>query len=47
MAASGVHDLTVATYNVHSSVGRDRRCSPDRILRVLAELKPTSSPFRK
>jgi endonuclease/exonuclease/phosphatase family metal-dependent hydrolase len=34
----GISTLTVATYNVHSSVGRDRRCSPDRILRVLKEV---------
>ena len=34
----GIHTLTVATYNVHSSVGRDRACNPDRILRVLKEL---------
>lgn len=33
-----IHNLTVATYNVHSSVGRDRSCDPDRILRVLAEV---------
>jgi endonuclease/exonuclease/phosphatase family metal-dependent hydrolase len=33
-------NLTVATYNVHSSVGRDRKCDPDRILAVLAEINP-------
>ncbi len=35
-----IHNLTVATYNVHSSVGRDRRCDPDRILAVLGEIGP-------
>jgi endonuclease/exonuclease/phosphatase family metal-dependent hydrolase len=37
-ALHGINSLTVATYNVHSSVGRDRACSPDRILRVLKEV---------
>jgi endonuclease/exonuclease/phosphatase family metal-dependent hydrolase len=35
-----IHNLTVATYNVHSSVGRDRACDPDRILAVLDEIQP-------
>ncbi len=34
----GTRTLTVATYNVHSSVGRDRACNPGRILRVLKEV---------
>jgi endonuclease/exonuclease/phosphatase family metal-dependent hydrolase len=34
----GTGTLTVATYNVHSSVGRDRACKPDRIVRVLKEI---------
>jgi endonuclease/exonuclease/phosphatase family metal-dependent hydrolase len=37
-ALHGMKTLTVATYNVHSSVGRDRACNPDRIFRVLKEL---------
>lgn len=40
MDLHSIHNLTVATYNVHSSVGRDRKCDPDRILAVLAEIKP-------
>jgi endonuclease/exonuclease/phosphatase family metal-dependent hydrolase len=43
----GVHELTVATYNVHSSVGRDRACDPDRILRVIAELNPEIIAFQE
>jgi endonuclease/exonuclease/phosphatase family metal-dependent hydrolase len=37
---TSIHNLTVATYNVHSSVGRDRACNPNRILAVLAEIDP-------
>lgn len=40
MDLQSIHNLTVATYNVHSSVGRDRKCDPDRILAVLAEINP-------
>jgi endonuclease/exonuclease/phosphatase family metal-dependent hydrolase len=42
-----IHTLTVATYNVHSSVGRDRNCNPDRILRVVAELNPDIIAFQE
>lgn len=38
MALDVIHTLTVATYNVHSSVGRDRFCDPDRILAVMEEI---------
>jgi endonuclease/exonuclease/phosphatase family metal-dependent hydrolase len=31
-------NLTVATYNIHSCIGRDRRFDPERIVRVLKEL---------
>lgn len=40
MELTSIHNLTVATYNVHSSIGRDRTCAPDRILGVLAEIGP-------
>ena len=30
--------LTIGSYNVHRCVGSDRRCSPDRIAQVIAEL---------
>ena len=30
--------LTIASYNLHSCVGLDRRCSPARISQVLREL---------
>lgn len=30
--------LKLASYNVHSAVGRDRRCDPERILAVLREI---------
>ena len=43
----GVHTLTVATYNVHSSIGRDRACNPDRILRVVAEFNPDIIAFQE
>jgi endonuclease/exonuclease/phosphatase family metal-dependent hydrolase len=43
----GVHTLTVATYNVHSSIGRDRACEPDRILRVVAEFAPDIIAFQE
>jgi endonuclease/exonuclease/phosphatase family metal-dependent hydrolase len=43
----GVHGLTVATYNVHSSIGRDRLCDPDRILRVVAEISPDIIAFQE
>lgn len=36
--ASRAVQLTVASYNVHRCVGADRRCSPERIARVIAEL---------
>lgn len=42
-----VHTLTVATYNVHSSIGRDRACDPDRILRVVAEFDPDIIAFQE
>jgi endonuclease/exonuclease/phosphatase family metal-dependent hydrolase len=43
----GIQTLTVATYNVHSSVGRDRKCAPDRILRVVTELDPDIIAFQE
>lgn len=43
----GVHTLTVATYNVHSSIGRDRCCDPDRVLRVVAEFDPDIIAFQE
>jgi len=30
--------LTVASYNIHKAIGTDRRCDPERILAVLAEI---------
>ena len=30
--------LTVASYNVHRCIGRDGRCDPQRIARVIEEL---------
>src|SRR5690606_30896006 len=33
-----VHRITVGSYNIHSCIGLDRRCSPQRIGDVLAEL---------
>jgi endonuclease/exonuclease/phosphatase family metal-dependent hydrolase len=30
--------VKIASYNVHRGIGRDRRCSPERILRVLEEI---------
>jgi endonuclease/exonuclease/phosphatase family metal-dependent hydrolase len=42
-----VHTLTVATYNVHSSIGRDRACDPDRIVRVVAEFDPDIIAFQE
>ncbi|WP_332459773.1 endonuclease/exonuclease/phosphatase family protein [Croceicoccus marinus] len=30
--------LKIASYNIHKGVGLDRKCDPDRILSVLAEL---------
>lgn len=30
--------VTVATYNIHSCVGLDRRCDPDRIVAVIREI---------
>jgi endonuclease/exonuclease/phosphatase family metal-dependent hydrolase len=47
MGVHGVQDLTIATYNVHSSIGRDRACDPDRILRVVAELNPDIIAFQE
>ena len=38
----GMKTLTVATYNVHSSVGRDRACNPDRIFRANHEIPVTA-----
>jgi endonuclease/exonuclease/phosphatase family metal-dependent hydrolase len=32
------HALRVATYNIHSAVGRDGRCDPGRVARVIREL---------
>jgi endonuclease/exonuclease/phosphatase family metal-dependent hydrolase len=32
--------LRIASYNVHRCVGRDGRCSPDRIARVIDEVSP-------
>lgn len=43
----GVQNLTVATYNVHSSVGRDRKCNPDRILKVVKELDADIIAFQE
>ena len=40
MDLHAIHNVTVATYNIHSSVGRDRACNPDRILAVLDEIRP-------
>jgi endonuclease/exonuclease/phosphatase family metal-dependent hydrolase len=37
-AAEGVRSLVVATYNIHTCVGVDRRYDPDRIVAVLREL---------
>jgi len=31
-------ELTFASYNIHKSIGLDRRCDPDRILAVLREV---------
>lgn len=31
-------ELSVASYNVHRCIGADRRCAPERIARVIAEL---------
>jgi endonuclease/exonuclease/phosphatase family metal-dependent hydrolase len=42
-----VQNLTVATYNVHSSVGRDRVCNPDRILKVVRELDADIIAFQE
>ena len=39
--------LVVATYNIHTCVGVDRRYDPDRTAAVLRELGPTSSGCRK
>jgi endonuclease/exonuclease/phosphatase family metal-dependent hydrolase len=36
--APGTGRLRIASYNLHSCVGLDRRCSPARIARVLREL---------
>ncbi|HEX2114116.1 MAG TPA: endonuclease/exonuclease/phosphatase family protein [Alphaproteobacteria bacterium] len=47
MGAQGIQELTVVTYNVHSSVGRDRICNPDRILRVVAEINPDIIAFQE
>jgi len=42
-----IQTVTVATYNVHSSIGRDRHCDPDRILRVVAELDADIIAFQE
>lgn len=36
--AAGMRRLSIGSYNVHSCVGLDRRCSPSRIASVLQEL---------
>lgn len=36
--AHAVRHFTVATYNIHSCVGLDRRMDPDRIVEVIGEL---------
>lgn len=38
-ASSRLCHLRLATYNIHRCVGRDGRFSPDRIVRVIRELK--------
>lgn len=32
--------LTIASYNVHRAIGRDKRCEPQRILDVIREIQP-------
>ena len=39
--------LKVASYNIHKCRGVDGVTRPDRIIRVIQELAPTSSPFRR
>jgi endonuclease/exonuclease/phosphatase family metal-dependent hydrolase len=36
---SETQSLRIATYNVHSCVGTDRRCDPERVGRVVEELR--------
>lgn len=36
--AAGVRRISIGSYNIHSCVGLDRRCSPSRIASVLQEL---------
>ena len=43
----GSTTLRVVTYNIHRSVGLDRRRRPERIAAVLARSTPTSSRCRK
>jgi endonuclease/exonuclease/phosphatase family metal-dependent hydrolase len=38
MPASGVRRISIGSYNIHSCIGLDRRCSPARIASVLQEL---------
>lgn len=39
LSVPAVHRISVGSYNIHSCVGLDRRRSPERIGRVLAELR--------
>lgn len=32
--------LRLMTWNIHGSIGRDRKCDPDRVLRVIREADP-------
>jgi hypothetical protein len=34
----GVRRISIGSYNIHSCVGLDRKCSPSRIADVLKEL---------
>lgn len=36
--ARGVRRISIGSYNIHSCVGMDRRCSPSRVAQVLKEL---------
>ena len=36
--APGVHRISIGSYNIHSCIGLDRKCSPSRIASVLKEL---------
>jgi endonuclease/exonuclease/phosphatase family metal-dependent hydrolase len=37
--AAGMRRISIGSYNIHSCVGLDRRCSPSRIASVLRELE--------